>query len=96
MFNVPSQCFLPSITGADPGNPERGGGGGGGSKIKFMKGLGAGGGVPHPWWGLGHSPQPLFLVSHIFGMKIKALFTMILLLNNLILTASSITFGLAL
>ena len=71
-------------------------GGGGGSKIKFMKGLGAGGGVPPPVVGPGAQPQPLFLVSHIFGMKIKALITMILLLNNLLLTASSITFGLAL
>ena len=33
---------------ADPGIPEGGGGGGGGSKIKFMKGMGVGGGVPPP------------------------------------------------
>ena len=45
--------------------------------------------------GPGAQPQPLFLVSHLFGMRINALFTMILFLNNLILTASSITFGLA-
>ena len=48
-----------------------------------------------PEVGPGAQPQQLFLVSHLFGMKIKALFTMILFLNNLILTASSITFGLA-
>ena len=50
-----------------------------------------GGGVPPPVAGPGAQPQPLF---YLFGMKIKALFTMILFLNNLILTASSITFGL--
>ena len=67
----------------------------GGSKIKFMKGVGAGGGVPPPMAGPGAQPQPQFLVSYLFGMKIKALFTMIIFLNNLILTASSITIGLA-
>ena len=77
-------------SGAGPGILE-----GGGSKIKFIKGVGAGGGVPPPVTGPGAQPQPLFLVSHLFGMKIKALFTMILFLNNLILTASSITFRLA-
>ena len=60
-----------------------------------MKGVGAGGGVPPPVAGPGVQPQPLFLVSHLFGMKIKALFTTILFLNNLILTAVSIIFGLA-
>ena len=70
-------------------------GGGGGSKIKFTKGVGEGGGVPPPVAGPGAHPRRFFLVSHLFGMKIKALFTMILFLNNLILTASSITFGLA-
>ena len=52
--------------------------------MKFMKGEGTGGGVPPP-------VAPLF---HLFGMKIKALFTMILFQNNLISTASSITFTL--
>ena len=60
-----------------------------------MKGVGAGGGVSPPVAGPGAQPQPLFLVSRLFGMKIKALFTMMLFLNNLILTASSVTFGLA-
>ena len=32
----------------------------GGSKIKFMKGVGVGGGVPPPVAGPGAQPQPLF------------------------------------
>ena len=40
--------------GADPGISE------GGSKIKSMKGVGVGGGVPHPWRGLGHSLSLFF------------------------------------
>ena len=55
------------------GSRNSGRGGGGGSKIKFMKGVGLGGGVPPPVAGPGAQPQPLFKVSHLFGMKIKAL-----------------------
>ena len=77
-----------SVSGADSGIPE------GGSKIKFMKGEGSGGGVPPPVAGPGSQRQPLFLVFDLFGMKVKALFTMILFQNSLILTSSSITFGL--
>ena len=43
--------------------PSRGGSrnsGRGGSKIKFMKGVGAGGGVPPPVTGPGAQPEPLF------------------------------------
>ena len=47
-------------------------------------------------YGRGRAPTrgAAFLVFHLFGMKIKALFTMILFQNNLISTASSITFTL--
>ena len=44
---------------------------------------------------MGAQSQPLYFVFHLFAMKIKALFTMITFLNNLVLMASSITFGLA-
>ena len=73
----------------DPGIPE------GGSKIKFMMRVGTGGGVPPTRGGAWGTAPAAFLVFHLFGMKIKALFTMILFQNNLILMASSITFGLA-
>ena len=44
-----------SHAGADPGIPE-----GGGSKIKFMMGVGTGGGVPPHVAGPGAQPQQLF------------------------------------
>ena len=40
--------------------------------------------VPPP----GAQPQPLLFVFHLLGMKIKALFTMMLFLNNLKWTIS--------
>ena len=69
-------CLLGFLLGTGPRGGSRNsrrGGGGGGSKIKFMKGVGLGGDVTPPVAGPGAQPQPLFKVSHLFGMKIKAL-----------------------
>ena len=57
--HCPSKTGAP-MSGADPGIPERG------SKIKFMKGEGTGGGVPHPWRGLGHNPSRFFSFPFIW------------------------------
>ena len=65
---------------------------GGGSKIKFMKGVGAGGGVLPTCGGAWGTAPAAFLVSHLFGMNP---FHNDTVPKELILTASSITFELA-